>query len=206
MLRVLHCALLQGMNTMKNDGRSFIVFVDETGFMMAPTVRRTLAPKGQTLVLKIKDTHCKISVIGAMALQRETAHLRFYFRLLKDNANFNGNSVREFIKYLREQLEGPITLLWDQYCIHRARLISEYLEATADIYAEEFSPCAPEWNQVDYVWSYIKYGRLANYCPSDLTELRLRITKELTLVAENKSLLKKLFSRAGLPLAGIGRV
>jgi hypothetical protein len=185
---------------MKKNGRSFIVFVDETGFMMEPVLRRSWAPRGQTPILKVSDPHGKISVIGAMALQRETYQFTFYFRLLGDNANFKGRSVAEFVKYLRGRLKGPITLLWDEYCIHRARPVKEYIEVTPTIEVAEFPPYAPELNPVDYVWSYVKYGRLANYCPLTLTELRQRITEELVLVAAQPTLLRALFSRAGLPL------
>jgi hypothetical protein len=185
---------------MNNDDRSFIVFIDETGFMIAPLVRRSLAPRGQTPIIKISNPHGKISVIGAIVLQRQPIQFSFYFHLLEDNANFKGGSVATFVKYLREQIDGSITLLWDDYCIHRARPVKKYIEATPTIAVAEFPPYAPELNPVDYVWSYVKYGRMANYCPSNLTELRQRITEELTLVAEQPALLRLLFSRAGLPL------
>jgi transposase len=185
---------------MEDQGRSFIVFVDETGFMLAPLVRRTWAPRGRTPVLEVSDPHAKISVIGALALQRTPVRFSFYFRLLGDNANFTGATVASFVKYLRQELDGPITLLWDEYCIHRARPVKDYIERTPGLEAEEFPPYAPELNPVDYIWSYVKYGRLANYAPKDLDELRPRITEELTRVAEQPKLLRALFSRAGLPL------
>src|SRR5687768_5543699 len=33
--------------------RSHLVFIDETGFMMAPLVRRTWAPRGKTPIVKV---------------------------------------------------------------------------------------------------------------------------------------------------------
>ena len=127
---------------MKSADRSFIVFVDEAGFMLAPVVRRTWAPRGRTPILKVSDPHGKISVIGAMALQREPISFSFYFHLLEDNANFKGRSVAAFLKYVRGQLDGTITLLWDEYCIHRARPVMEYIEATPTIEVAEFPPYA----------------------------------------------------------------
>jgi transposase len=50
------------------------------------------------------------------------------------------------------------------------------------IEVEELPPYAPELNPVDYVWSYVKYARLANYCPHNLFELRKTIMVELTRV------------------------
>jgi len=191
---------LLGPPLVKDENRSYIVFVDETGFMLGPLVRRTWAPRGHTPILSVSDPHKNISAIGGLALQRKPVQFSFYFHLLKDNANCKGRTVLDFVKRLRQELDGPITLLWDEYCIHRARLVKEYIERTPGIEAEEFPPYAPELNPVDYVWSYVKYARLANYCPKDLTELRQRITDELTCVSAQPKLLKALFSRAGLPL------
>ena len=45
-------------------GRS-IVFLDESGFMLQPTVRRTWAPQGQTPIHLSWDRHDRLSVIAA---------------------------------------------------------------------------------------------------------------------------------------------
>lgn len=168
--------------------------------MLGPVLRRTWAPRGKTPVIKVTKPHERISVIGAMTLQREPIHFGFYFHLLEDNANFNGKSIATFVAQVRKLLHGPITLLWDEYCIHRARPVTGYLRKNRSIEVEEFPPYAPELNPVDYVWSYVKYGRMANYCPQDLTELRQRVTEELSSVAEQPHLLRALFSRTGLAL------
>src|SRR5262249_143612 len=39
---------------------AYIVFVDETGFMLDPTVRRTFAPRGRAPVQRIADPHARI--------------------------------------------------------------------------------------------------------------------------------------------------
>src|SRR5208337_1323523 len=44
---------------------AYIVFVDEAGFMLAPVVRRTWAPRGCTPVTRTSEPHGRISVIGA---------------------------------------------------------------------------------------------------------------------------------------------
>jgi len=43
--------------------------IDESGFLMSPLVRRTLAPEGQTPILKTKGTHReRVSVTAALTL------------------------------------------------------------------------------------------------------------------------------------------
>src|SRR5712671_4984660 len=47
-----------------NQRGAHLVFTDEAGFMLAPVIRRTYAPKGNSPVCKVADPHGKISVIG----------------------------------------------------------------------------------------------------------------------------------------------
>jgi transposase len=179
---------------------SYIVFVDEAGFMLSPLVRRTWAPRGQTPVLKITSPHERISVIGAMTLRQYPNRFGFHFHLLQDNANFEGTSVARFIDEVRRKLRSPIILVWDEIRIHNARPLKDYLAKHPDVTVEELPPYAPELNPVDQIWSYVKYGRLANYCPRNLDEIRERIMAELARVKRHPALLRALFLHTGLSL------
>ncbi|MBN1817278.1 MAG: IS630 family transposase [Sedimentisphaerales bacterium] len=180
------------------------MFIDETGFMLEPLVRRTWAPRGKTPVVRVTSPHERISAIGAMTLRRVPIRFGFEFYLLRDNLNFKGYSVASFLTYLRRTLRGEITIVWDQINIHKAARVKEFISQHTDVEVFEFPPYAPELNPVDYVWSYVKYSRLANYCPQNLLELRETITAELTAVKMNPRLLRSLFSRTGLGLDGLG--
>lgn len=179
---------------------SYIVFIDESGFMMGPLVRRTWAPRGQTPVIKVTSPHERISVIGAMTIRRYSFRFGFQFHLLADNANFTGRSVAAFVRNVAKQLHAPITVIWDECPIHWAWPMKKLIEENPSIEVEALPPYAPELNPVDHVWSYVKYSRLANYCPFNLAELRKRVTSELTLVAKQPKLLRSLFSGTGLTL------
>jgi len=144
---------------------AYIVFVDEAGFMLASLLRRTWAPRGCTPVVRISEPHERISVIGAITISPERRHFCFYFQLSADNTNFRGESMVQFIEYVRRRVPGPITLLWDQILFHRAKPVPDYLATHRSVVVEPFPPYAPELNPVDNVWSYVKYNRLPNYTP-----------------------------------------
>jgi transposase len=184
--------------------RAHIVFIDEAGFMLAPIVRRTWAPKGCTPILRVADPHHRISVIGAISISPKYRRFSFYFGLLADNANFRGPSLVGFLNYLRQKMRGPITLLWDEIPIHHARAVRCFLHRHRRIVVEEFPPYAPELNPVDYVWSYVKCRRLANYCPSNLDVLREKITAEFRRLQKRPDLLRSFFDHTGLSLSPIG--
>lgn len=179
---------------------AYIVFVDETGFMLAPVLRRTWAPRGCTPVIKISEPHGRISVIGAITISPERRHFGFYFQLSEDNANMHGDSVVQFIDHLRRKIQGPITLLWDQIPIHRVKPVTDYLARHRRLVVEPFPPYAPELNPVDNVWSYVKYNRLPNYTPQHLRELRERITMEFCRLQKRPERLRSFFNHTGLSL------
>jgi putative transposase len=179
---------------------AYIVFVDESGFMLGPLRRHTWAPRGCTPVIKITSPHERISVIGAITISPRYKHFGFQFCLSEDNANFHGDGVVRFVDALRRRLRGPMTILWDTIRIHLGRPVELYLASHRTMVVEPFPPYAPELNPVNYVWSYVKYGRLPNYCPPDLSHLRRSITAEFRRLQKRPKLLESLFRRAGLPL------
>lgn len=179
---------------------AYIVFVDESGFMLAPLVRRTWALRGCTPVIKVAKPHERISVIGAITISPERRHFGFYFQLSEDNANFYGDSMVQFIEDVYRKIRGPITILWDQIAIHRAKPMVDYLNRRRRIVVEPFPPYAPELNPVDNVWSYVKYARLSNYTDLNLSELRKRITAEFYRLQKRPDLLRSFFKRTGLSL------
>src|SRR5262249_15453821 len=73
--------------------KAWLVFIDETGFMLGPVIRRTFAPRGHSPVIKQTDPHRKISVIGALLISPYRRRFRFQFHLLDDDLNSRGPSV-----------------------------------------------------------------------------------------------------------------
>jgi transposase len=177
---------------------AYIVFVDEAGFMLGPTLRRTWAPRGQTPVIKIAEPHRRISVIGAISVSPRRRHFAFHYHLSQDDANFHGPSVALFLEYLRRRIKGPITLLWDEIAIHRSKPVTDYLHGHQKMVVEPFPPHAPELNPVDNVWGYVKYNRMANYAPMDLVTLRERLTAEFRRLQKRPDLLKSFHEHTGL--------
>jgi transposase len=185
----------------KTEPRSaYLVFIDECGFMLSPLVRRTWAPKGQTPIIKVMDPHSRISAIGAITISPVRDRFGFQFKLLPDNSNFSGFSIVSFVESVRRRLREDMIVLWDQIPIHRSRPVAAYVDEHPDVVIELFPPYAPELNPVDYVWSYVKYGRLANFCPQGLVELRQHVTAELSALRRRPDLLSSFFRATGLTL------
>jgi transposase len=177
-----------------------LVFIDESGFMLAPLLRRTYAPRGKRPVSKNADLHGRISVIGAMTISPQPHRFGFHFYLADDNASFYGHSIVPFIDAIYKEISGPFTIIWDGIRIHSAKPLTEYFAKHREIVIETFPPEASEINPADKVWGYVKYGRLPNYTPPDLKVLRRRIKSEFSRLQKRPELLEALFRRTGLTL------
>jgi hypothetical protein len=121
-----------------------LVILDESGFMLTPTVRRTLAPRGQTPILETCDRHDRISAISAVTVSPKRRQLGLSFRLLSDDTNVHGEDTVVFLKQLREQIRGPMTVLWDGSNIQdRWWAVKKYLAAHPEIVTERCTALIP---------------------------------------------------------------
>ncbi len=179
---------------------AFLAFADEAGFMLTPTLRKTFAPRASRPFTKISDPHGRISTACAITLSPNRRSANLFFYLHRDNANFTGESIAGFLKYVCGELHSPLTLIWDSIPIHFAKPVREYLSKSKQIVLESLPEYAPELNPADGVWSYVKYGRLANYAPHNLKELRSRVTIELKRLKRHPDLLKSFVRKAHLSL------
>lgn len=179
---------------------AYLAFVDEAGFMLEPTVRRTYAPRGKTPVHRIGNPHARISAIGVITLSPSLDTIGLRYGLLGDNLNFQGPTVVQFLRTLRTEISAPLTIVWDQIAIHDCEEVEEYLASTREVVAEPFPAYAPELNPADGIWRYIKYGRLANYTPPDLGILRHKVTEELERLKGRVELLRSFVRFTKLPI------
>jgi len=110
--------------------------------------------------------------------------------MLPDNKNIRAPQVVDFLRHLRRHLPGPFTLVWDRSNTHdRARVVRDYLSKHPEIKTEKFPGYAPELNPDEQVWTHVKYGRLANYAPSDAKQLRRRLSYEFKRLRQRPDLL-----------------
>jgi transposase len=182
-----------------NQRDAHVVFLDESGFMLTPTVRRTWAPQGQTPLLSCWDRRDRLSAISCITVSPQRARLNFYFTLLPDNTNVTGEHTVDFLRQLKAQLGGAFTVIWDGSKIHsRSNLVKAYLAKHPEIVAETLPSYAPELNPDEGVWGWTKYGRLANLAAADTLELRRRIKEEFAVLRDDRHLLESFIHEADL--------
>jgi transposase len=182
--------------------QAHVVFLDESGFHLTPTVRRTLAPRGQTPVLDAWDRRDRISAIRCITLSPQEGRPGLYFELLPANKTVHAEDVVAFLKHLRRQLRGPFTVVWDRHTIHwKAKVVQAFLAAHPDIIAEDFPGYAPDLNPDEQVWGWTKYGRLSNLAAWDTEELWDHLAETLIDLKFQPHLLRAFLKDARIPVA-----
>ena len=138
---------------------------------MAPLVRRTWAPIGQTPFLYQKTrSHKKVSMIAALTIPPIRQRIGLYFSLHAD-ANITSSLVIRFLKNLSRHLQKPLIVIWDGSKIHRSKALSRFLQKRSRLCITFLPAYAPELNPVEPFWGYLKKNPLANFAPINTKEL-----------------------------------
>jgi hypothetical protein len=167
---------------------------------MAPLVRRTQAPRGKTPVLKQKAA-CreKVSVIAALTLAPRRNRLGLYFRT-RPKGYFDSEAVAGFLRELLRHLRGKVIVIWDNGSMHKGDPVRAVLRAFPRLTLERLPPYAPDLNPVEWLWSYLKYGEMANFAPKDAAHLDTVVTGHLEAISRQPRRMKGFYDGAKIPL------
>jgi transposase len=173
-----------------------LIFLDESGFLLIPHVKRTWAPTGQTPTIRYCFKHSKISAISALAVSPKRKHLALFLQFRR--RSFKGPDVKRFLQDLLKHVHGPIILLWDGGRIHRHHEVKTWCEAHPRLQVEEFPGYAPELNPAEYVWCQSD-SALANSMPEELDELKTMLVATKRRLLRSQDLLWSCIYASDLP-------
>ena len=122
------------------------MFLDESGFLLIPTVRRTWAPRGQTPLIHHRYRHDKVSAISAITVSPARQHCGLYahFHL----ANITHVEVAAFLRELLRHLAGPLFVVWDGGAMHRGAAVRQLLARHPRLHVERKCSPYPVWRGV----------------------------------------------------------
>lgn len=190
----------QGMAPGKKNAKrlgAHIVFVDESGFLMAPPVRKTWGLKGQTPIIRHHQVRQRTSVISGLSVSPKKRRLGVYFNL--HEKNICQVEVLIFLRHLLRHLRGHVIVVWDNSRTHRGAQIREFLKGKRRLHLEALPPYAPELNPAEGIWSQAK-NTLANGRPDLVEELRLHLVDTLDDIRSSQSNLRACIHKSDLPL------
>ena len=180
-------------------GHAHLVLIDESGLLLNPLVRRSWARKGKTPVIGGDGGHrSKVSVIAAVSVSPTANRLGLSFAT-RPGGSFDTRAVVEFLRLLLAHLRGNVVVVWDGGGNHKGPAVRDLLRLNGRLTLERLPAYSPDLNPVEAVWSWLKYGQLANYVPAGVDELDDEVIDRLVALKFDPGLLRVLWQRSGLP-------
>lgn len=175
------------------------MFLDESGFLLIPNVRRTWAPRGQTPLVRHRYRRDKISAISAVTLSARRQRLGLYLHFHPDQ-NITHVEVAVFLRALLRHLRGHVIVLWDGGPIHKGPDVRTLLARCPRLHVERFPGYAPELNPDEFVWAYLKTA-LANGQPDSLRDLLAALCRLTRRVRQRPDLLRAFITASDLAIS-----
>jgi transposase len=174
--------------------RRTLVFVDEAGFYLLPSVVKTYAPEARTPVLRARLTRDHLSVMGGM-----TPAGRVY--TLARQESLDGSHSVEFLVHLMRVAAGRLLVVWDGSPIHRRALVRDFVaDPRGKVRLEALPGYAPDLNPWDEGgWNHLKNVEMRNLICRDLEELHEQFHL-VNRLRQKTWLVQAFFRQAGLKL------
>ena len=119
---------------------------------------------------------------------------------MADPKNYvSAETVVKFLRDLRKHLRGRVIVVWDGGTNHKGPLIRALCARHPRLHLERLPAYAPDLNPVEFLWSHLKHGRMANFVPESLSHLDQTIRSHLQNVGRTPGLLKALWHGSKLP-------
>jgi transposase len=177
-----------------------IVFEDESGVSLLPSVRATWAPRGHTPVLRHRFNWKRLSLAGALAYEPDgrDAHLVFQLR----PGVYNDETLIDFLGQLNElEQHRPVVLIWDGLPSHRSARMRDWVANQGDwLRIEPLPGYAHDINPIEQVWGSLKSKELRNLCPDTIAEVADVATDGLDRIGSDASLCFAFLQHSGLRL------
>jgi len=130
-----------------------------------------------------------VNAISALAVWRDEADAlatQVYVRL-HPNENVNSRQIREFLHPVRDQVEGEVSVVWDNASHHTANRVRGFFEAYGRFEEVRLPAYCPELNPDEGVWDWSKTKDVANACPRGFEALVSRVRSSLTRLQHRAS-------------------
>ena len=112
---------------------------------------------------------------------------------------YTAEKVVDFLRDLLKHLRGRVVVVWDGGPNHKGPAMRDFLRRNRRLRLERLPAYSPHLNPVEAVWSWLKYGQLANFVPSGLVDLDDRILDRPIELRLDPALLRQLWDASDLP-------
>ena len=166
------------------------MYGDEASISIHAPVNRTYAPRGKRPVIRTNSEVSK-RVYAASAIS-EQGHMYYQVR----PKAFDAAAIIGFLRYLLQEMDRRIILIWDNASIHDCQAMRHFLSTdplAKNLHLAQIPTYSPELNPDEQVWYQVKNCGLRNSCYRNTKELTRKVNAELKRVADDYKLVKMFF-------------
>ncbi|MCX4784244.1 IS630 family transposase [Streptomyces sp. NBC_01264] len=176
----------------------WVCFEDEAGAWLNGPIRRTWGKAGQTPVLRLSGKrNDKISMVAWICFKEGTEPRMIY--AVKPSGGYTKKDFPRFLALLHRRLDGPVTLVWDNYSSHISKHVKQYAQRQDWLTIIQMPSYAPELNPVELLWAHAK-EKIANRAFRSISELHRAVKRALRYIQRHPELLIGFLAGTGLEL------
>jgi transposase len=163
---------------------AWVVFEDESGQGLRPPKGRTWGRRGRTPVVTVTGGSNKRVSLAALIAARAGSRPRLVYRVHRGprrgdkRKGFTEADCARLLDGARQQLGGPLVLVWDNLNTHVSAAMRELVAARDWLTVFQLPSYASELNPVESVWSHLKRS-LANLAKRDIAQLTALVKTRL---------------------------
>jgi len=171
-----------------------LIFTDESGFLLLPLVRRTLARQAHVAPLVHRASQRdKVSVAAALTLSPARGHVNLHYQTYPD-AYVNAEVYAGFLRgVVRRFDDHPLVLVHDRGNMHRGEPVRRLSAGCPRLDLNFLPPYAPELNPTEQLWNFTKDKVLSNFVPRDVAEVDATVNLLMNIVSRDQSRLRSFF-------------
>jgi transposase len=104
-----------------------------------------------------------------------------------------------FLEQLKQNIKGPIIVVWDRLQAHRSKKVQRYLiKQKGRITIAFFPPYSPDLNPIEYAWSFLKTKSMYNFAAENEEVLYGKAKNGLCNIRKQRRLLVAFLRRSSL--------
>jgi putative transposase len=184
---------------------AWLCWEDESGQGLRPPKARTWGRRGQTPVVTVTGgSNTRVSLAALIAVRPgQQPRLIYRTHRARRGDKRKGFTEHEYARLLdaaRQQLGGPLVLVWDNLNTHTSRAMRDLIAARPWLTVYRLPSYASELNPVEPVWSNLKRS-LANLTKHDIHQLTALVKSRLRRMQYQPGLLEGFLAKTHLDLA-----
>lgn len=175
-----------------------LVFTDESGFLLLPLVRRTLARRAHVAPLRHRGRHReKVSVAAALTLSPARGHVSLHYQTYP-NSYVKAVTYADFLRGVLNRFGNPLVVVHDRGNMHLGDPMRELQRDFPRLDVNLLPPYAPELNATEHLWNFAKDKELSNFVPHNVTECNSVVSALMERVSHDQARLRSFFAATPL--------